>query len=80
MRNTILSLNNEKNPFDYFEKIICICGQHEPERWIKVQKEFERSNFVESVERFNEVIDSNWLTETFGATPEYPKLIIVIGK
>ena len=61
------------NPFDYFEKIICICGQHEPERWIKVQKEFERIGILDRVERFDEVIDSNWLKETFGATSEWSK-------
>jgi len=61
------------NPFDYFEKIICICGRHEPERWIKVQKEFERIGILDRVERFDEVIDSNWLKETFGATSEWSK-------
>ena len=61
------------NPFDHFEKIVCICGQHEPERWIKVQKEFERIGVLDRVERFDEVIDSNWLTETFGATSEWSK-------
>ena len=61
------------NPFDYFEKIICICGQHEPERWIKVQKEFERIGVLDRVERFDEVIDSEWLTETYGHNPEWSK-------
>lgn len=61
------------NPFDYFEKIICICGQHEPERWEQVQKEFERIGILDRVERFDEVIDSNWLKETFGATSEWSK-------
>ena len=62
-----------KNPFDYFEKIICICGQHEPERWIKVQKEFERIGILDRVERFDEVIDSSWLKETFGDISEWSK-------
>ena len=22
-----------KNPFDYFDKIYCICAKHETERW-----------------------------------------------
>ena len=22
-----------KNPFDYFDKIYCICGEHETDRW-----------------------------------------------
>ena len=61
------------NPFDFFDKIICICGKHESERWIKVQTEFEKLGILDRVERFDEVIDSDWLKETFGATSEWSK-------
>ena len=62
-----------KNPFDHFEKIVCICGQHEPERWEQVQKEFERIGILDRIERFDEVIDSDWLEETYGYNPEWSK-------
>lgn len=61
------------NPFDHFDKIVCICGQHEPERWEQVQKEFERIGILDRIERFDEVIDSTWLTETYGETSEWSK-------
>ena len=61
------------NPFDYFEKIICICGKHESERWIRVQTEFEKLGILDRVERFDEVIDSEWLIKTFGETVEWSK-------
>lgn len=61
------------NPFDYFDKIVCICGQHEPERWMQVQKEFDRIGVLDRVERFDEVINSNWLAENFGKTSEWSK-------
>ena len=62
-----------RNPFDYFDKIVCICGQHEPERWEIVQKEFDKIGILDRVERFDEVIDSKWLKETYGATSEWSK-------
>ena len=62
-----------KNPFDYFDKIGCICGKHEPERWETVQKEFEHIGILDRVERFDEVIDSEWLEETYGHNPEWSK-------
>ena len=61
------------NPFDYFEKIICICGKHESKRWIEVQVEFEKLGILDRVERFDEVIESDWLTKTFGETLEWSK-------
>lgn len=61
------------NPFDYFDKIVCICGQHEPGRWIQVQKELDKIGILDRVERFDEVIDSGWLKETFGSTSEWSK-------
>ena len=61
------------NPFDYFDKIVCICGQHEPERWIQVQIELEKIGVLDRVERFDEVINSEWLTENFGETSEWSK-------
>jgi hypothetical protein len=62
-----------KNPFDIFDKIICICGKHEEDRWIKVQSQFDSVGILDRIDRFDEVIDANWLTETYGKTSEWSK-------
>ena len=46
-----------KNPFDIFDKIICICGKHEEDRWEKVQTQFDSVGILNRIERFDEVID-----------------------
>ena len=43
-----------KNPFDYFDKIYCICGDHEVARWENCKVQFEKLGIMDKVERFSE--------------------------
>lgn len=44
----------KKNPFDYFDKIYCICGEHETTRWERCREQFEKIGIIDKVERFYE--------------------------
>ena len=44
---------NDKNPFDYFDKIFCINLDSRPDRWEQVQKEFDKVGILDRVERFS---------------------------
>lgn len=43
-----------KNPFDYFDKIYCICGEHETTRWERCCEQFEKLGIMDRVERFSD--------------------------
>jgi hypothetical protein len=42
------------NPFDYFDKIYCICGEHETTRWERCCEQFEKLGIMDRVERFSD--------------------------
>lgn len=42
------------NPFDYFDKIYCICGEHETDRWARCCEQFEKLGIMDRVERFSD--------------------------
>ena len=42
------------NPFDYFDKIYCICGEHETDRWKHCCEQFEKIGIMDKVERFSD--------------------------
>ena len=42
------------NPFDYFDKIYCICGEHETGRWVHCCEQFEKIGIMDKVERFSD--------------------------
>ena len=42
------------NPFDYFDKIYCICGEHETDRWVHCCEQFEKLGIKDRVERFSD--------------------------
>jgi hypothetical protein len=48
-----------RNPFDYFDKIFCINLDSRPERWIASQVEFEKLGIKERVERISGVVCEN---------------------
>lgn len=43
-----------KTPFDYFDKIYCICGNHEVARWENCKVQFEKLGIMNRVERFSD--------------------------
>lgn len=43
-----------KTPFDYFDKIYCICGEHETDRWKNCCEQFEKLGIKDRVERFSD--------------------------
>ena len=43
-----------KTPFDYFDKIYCICGEYETTRWERCREQFEKIGIMNKVERFSE--------------------------
>lgn len=43
-----------KNPFDYFDKIYCICGESETNRWENCKVQFEKLGILNKVERFSD--------------------------
>ena len=43
-----------KNPFDYVDKIYCICGDHEVARWENCKVQFEKLGIMDKVERFSD--------------------------
>jgi len=43
-----------KTPFDYFDKIYCICGEHETDRWKNCCDQFEKIGILDKVERFSD--------------------------
>lgn len=43
-----------KTPFDYFDKIYCICGEHETDRWKNCCDQFEKIGIMDKVERFSD--------------------------
>ena len=43
-----------KNPFDYFDKIYCICGEHETTRWERCCEQFEKLGIMDRVEKFSD--------------------------
>ena len=55
-----------KNPFDYFDKIYCVCAKHETERWKHAVTQFEKVGILDRVEKFDEVIDLDWVNSEFG--------------
>jgi hypothetical protein len=42
------------NPFDYFERIVCICGEHETKRWEHCTMQFEKLEIADRVERLSD--------------------------
>lgn len=58
---------SNQNPFDYFDKIVCICAKTESTRWNSIQSVFEKLNIKKRVERFDEVIDSDKLKNEFNS-------------
>ena len=58
---------SNQNPFDYFDKIVCICAKTESTRWNSIQSVFEKLNIKNRVERFDEVIDSDKLKKEFNS-------------
>ena len=55
-----------ENPFDKFDKIVCVCAKHETERWNHAVTQFEEIGILDRVEKFDEVIDQDWVNSTFG--------------
>ena len=55
-----------KNPFDYFDKIYCVCAKHETERWNRAVTQFEKVGILDRIEKFDEVIDLDWVNTEFG--------------
>lgn len=55
-----------KNPFDYFDRIVCISVEHETERWAHAKSQFEQVGILDRVEKFDEVIDLDWVNSEFG--------------
>ena len=55
------------NPFDFFDKIVCICSKNETKRWKEVSEIFRKLEIANRVERFDEVIDSNKLQKEFNS-------------
>ena len=55
------------NPFDFFDKIVCICSKKEPKRWKEVFEVFQRMGIEDRVERYDEVIDSAKLKKEFNS-------------
>ena len=53
------------NPFDYFDKIVCICSKKETKRWEEVSEIFRKLKIEGRVERYDEIIDSNKLKKEF---------------
>jgi len=50
-----MNIQNEmKTPFDYFDKIYCICGEHETDRWKHCCEQFEKLGILNRVERFSD--------------------------
>ena len=58
---------SNQNPFDYFDKIVCICAKTESTRWNSIQSVFEKLNIKKRVERFDEVIDFDKLKNEFNS-------------
>ena len=55
-----------KNPFDYFDKIYCICAKHETERWEQSKAEFKKLGIYDRIVKFDEVIDLDFVNEQYG--------------
>jgi hypothetical protein len=55
-----------KNPFDKFDKIVCVCAKHETERWNHAVTQFKEIGIYDRVEKFDEVINQDWVNSTFG--------------
>jgi GR25 family glycosyltransferase involved in LPS biosynthesis len=44
-----------EHPFDFFDEIYCINLDERTDRWVKVQKEFQKVGILDRVERFSAV-------------------------
>tara|TARA_Y100001933_G_scaffold117815_2_gene117759 strand:- start:4958 stop:5119 length:162 start_codon:yes stop_codon:yes gene_type:complete len=44
------------NPFDYFDKIYCICSEYETHRWERCKTEFEKIGVLDRAERYDNQI------------------------
>ena len=55
------------NPFDFFDKIVCICSKNETKRWKAVSGIFRKLKIEDRVERYDEVIDSDKLKKEFNS-------------
>jgi len=55
------------NPFDFFDKIVCICSKKETKRWEEVSGIFRKLKIEDRVERYDEIIDSDKLKKEFNS-------------
>ena len=55
------------NPFDFFDKIVCICSKKETKRWKEVSSIFRKLKIEDRVERYDEIIDSAKLKKEFNS-------------
>ena len=55
------------NPFDFFDKIVCICSKKETKRWEEVSGIFRKLKIEDRVERYDEIIDSAKLKKEFNS-------------
>ena len=67
------------NPFDYFDKIVCICEHSETSRWQSVSVEFKKFGIDNRVTRFGAKIDQKTIQKFFDKNKKLCKKAFVIG-
>ena len=58
------------NPFDYFDKIVCICTRKETKRWKSVSKVFDKLGIKDRIDVFDDEVDSGFLKKEYGQLAE----------
>lgn len=59
------------NPFDYFDKIVCICTRKETKRWKSVSAVFDKLGIKDRIEVFDGEVVSGFLKKEYGQLAEY---------
>lgn len=62
-----------KNPFDYFEKIVCICSKSEDSRKKSANSQFKKIHISHRINFFDEIIDVGKLKKKFGNVDTWSK-------
>jgi hypothetical protein len=61
------------NPFDYFDKIVCICSKTEVQRKKNASLQFKKIHISHRVDFFEEIVETNKLKKKFGDIASWSK-------